>query len=164
MKILVPKDTDQFEFIDFWSKQYDYGKEHLYDDNIHEELTDERVLKLFEWKNGTPISGKKMRSIEEHYLADQTIYPKEPSIELIKKILDRPGGAIWRIFWVHCHYPERYPIYDQHVHRAMAHIQGWNVLEIPSYNKKKIQIYLNDYIPFYDQFKEIPYKKVDEAL
>lgn len=57
-----------------------------------------------------------------------------------------------------------FPIYDQHVHRAMAHLQGWTELEIPKSNKKKIEIYLEEYLDFYNSFKGLPHKKVDEAL
>jgi len=164
LKILIPKDTNQIEFVDFWSKQYNYSNEYMYDDNIGKELTEERILKLFQWKNGTPLSTKKLQSVKENYLNDSTIFPENPSMNFIREELLKPGGAIWRIFWIHCHYPEKFPIYDQHVHRAMAHIQGWDNIEIPSYNKKKVDLYLNKYLHFYNGFKGLPYKKVDEAL
>ncbi len=164
MKILIPKETNQIEFIDFWSKQYNYSNESMYDNNIGKELTEDRILKLFQWKNGTPLSVKKLKSIQDNYLADKTIFPKKPSIHFIKKELNKPGGAIWRIFWIHCHYPQRFPIYDQHVHRAMARMQGWADIEIPSYKKKKVDFYLTKYLDFHNEFKGLPHKKVDEAL
>jgi len=42
----------------------------------------------------------------------------------------------------------RFPIYDQHVHRAMAHIQGWDNIEIPSSNKKKVDFRIGETISF----------------
>lgn len=164
MKILISKETNQLEFVDFWSKQYNYSNEHIYDDNIGKELTEERIFKLFQWKNGTPLSALKLKSVKENYLSDSTIFPENPSIDFVRKELLKTGGAIWRIFWIHCHYPKQFPIYDQHVHRAMAHIQGWDDIEIPTYNKKKVDLYLTKYLNFYDEFKGLPHKKVDEAL
>ena len=38
----------------------------------------------------------------------------------MQEFLNRPGGAIWRIFWLHVQHTQHFPIYDQHVHRAMA--------------------------------------------
>ena len=93
MKILIPKETNQIEFIDFWSKQYSYTNESLYDSNIGKELTEDRVMKLFEWKNGTPWSAKKLESVKQNYLSDKTIFPYNPNEQLNKS-----GGAIWRIF------------------------------------------------------------------
>ena len=121
-------------------------------------------MKLFEWKNGTPLSIKKLESVKQNYVSDKTIFPNNPSEEFIKEQLNKSGGAIWRIFWIHCHYPKQYPIYDQHVHRAMAHIENWDDIEIPSYNPKKIKLYLSKYINFYHNFKGINHKKIDEAL
>ena len=61
MKILISKETNQIEFVDFWSKQYTYSNEYMYDDNIGKELTQERILKLFHSKNGTPLSKLKLK-------------------------------------------------------------------------------------------------------
>jgi len=164
LKILISKETNQVEFIDFWSKQYKYSNEYMYDNNIGKELTEKRILELFQWKNGTILSVLKQRSVQEHYLKDTTKFPKNPTIDFIRNELLKPGGTIWRIFWIHCHYPKLFPIYDQHVHRAMAHIQDWDNIEIPNYNKKKVEIYLTKYLNFYNEFKGLPHKKTDEAL
>ena len=164
MKILISKETNQIEFVDFWSKQYNYSNEYMYYDNIGKELTEEQILKLFQWKNGTPLSVLKLKSVRENYLDDTTIFPENPSMDFIRKELLKAGGTIWRIFWIHCHYPKQFPIYDQHVHRAMAHIQEWDDIEIPNSNKKKVDLYLTKYLNFYNEFKELPPKKVDEAL
>ena len=62
-----------------------------------------------------------------------------PNKVFLRDFLSRPGGAIWRIFWLHCHYPNKFPIYDQHVHRAMACIIGMKSLEIPKKNQDKVK-------------------------
>ncbi len=164
MKIIIEKEVNEIEFLDFWSSQYSYSKEYLYDDNIGKELTEERILKLFEWKNGTPLSALKLTSVKENYIADNTYFPDNPSIDFIKNELNKSGGTIWRIFWLHCHYPQQFPIYDQHVHRAMAHMDNWDDIEIPMYNPKKVELYLSKYLTFYNGFKSSNHKKIDEAL
>ena len=41
------------EFFQFWRRIYGDDKvEKLYSDNIRRELTDQRILELFQWKNG----------------------------------------------------------------------------------------------------------------
>jgi hypothetical protein len=58
----------------------------------------------------------------------------------------------------------RYPIYDQHVHRAMAFMQGGHEWEIPYYNPTKVRSYLGSYVPFFDSFAPIERRRVDRAL
>ena len=152
------------EFIDFWSRQYSYENEYLYDKNIGKELTEERIWDLFLWKNGRPLSEKKRISVKRNFIDEKVVISPNPDKFFLTTYLNRPGGAIWRIFWLHCNYPYKYPIYDQHVHRAMAKINGWKKLEIPYYNKKKVETYVNQYLPFWNTFSQFPPKKVDEAL
>ncbi len=52
--------ADQVQFVEFRSQRYEYAKEYLYDNNIGQELTEQRIIELFVWKNGTSLSrGKK---------------------------------------------------------------------------------------------------------
>ena len=152
------------EFISFWSRQYSYENEHFYDDNIGKELTEERIWALFLWKNGKPLSEKKRTSVKENFINDRTRIPGAPDSFFLSTYLNKPGGAIWRIFWLHCNHPKIYPIYDQHVHRAMARLNGWKELEIPFQNKDKVEMYINHYLLFWKEFSEFPPKKADEAL
>lgn len=152
------------DFVTFWSGQYSYKNEHLYDDNIGKELTEDRIWALFMWKNGGPLSAKKSTSVKSNFIKDETRIPAKRDEMFLGTYLDKPGGAIWRIFWLHCNYPNTYPIYDQHVHRAMANIMEWKEIEIPSYNKEKVKMYIEQYLPFWDEFSEFPAKRVDEAL
>ena len=57
------------EFVSFWSQRYDTKR---YDEktctgNIGE-VTRERILKLFVWKNGSRLSGQKLRSVERNFI------------------------------------------------------------------------------------------------
>jgi hypothetical protein len=74
------------------------------------------------------------------------------------------GGAIWRIFWLHLWQPMRFPIYDQHVHRAMRFIQAGVIEETPERESEKIHSYTDQYLQFYARFDGINHREVDEAL
>ena len=152
------------EFINFWSSQYKYKNEHIYDDNIGKELNEERILSLFEWKNGSKLSEKKFASVRENFINSKIDIPPNPGKVFLSDFLNLPGGAIWRIFWLHCNLPNQFPIYDQHVHRAMAKLKGWNNIEIPCNGKKKVESYISKYLPFWNEFSNFPTKRVDEAL
>ena len=163
-KVLTTKKVPKRDFIDFWNEQYEYKFESLYADNIGKKLTDGRVLDLFKWKNGRNLSKAKIKSVKENYLKSKEELPPSPDIEFLRNYLNKPGGAIWRVFWLHCQCPNDFPIYDQHVHRAMATIQGWGKKEISSINKMKIEQYLNHYLSFSKQFSKFKQRKVDRAL
>jgi hypothetical protein len=159
-KYFVPKS----EFINFWSKQYFYPKDYLYNDNIGKELIEDRIWDLFLWKNGKPLLEKKKLSVKNNFIMEKTKVPSKHDNLTLLSYLDKPGGMIWRIFWLHCNYPKIFPIYDQHVHRAMAKLKNWPKIDIPSLNKTKIRTYINHYLPFWRKFFKFPPKKVDEAL
>lgn len=101
-------------FISHWSSKYDDASESKYEKNIGHPLTTQSRLDLFEWKNGSVIAAKKLKSIETHY-------PLEFNGRVEERYLQpgRGGGAIWNIFYAHCLYPDKWPIFDQHVCRAM---------------------------------------------
>lgn len=168
MYILTLNNVTKNEFVNFWSNNYNYGYEEIYHTLItsstNRSYTESEVLNLFTWKNGRNLSDKKNKSVWNNYINDDTVYPEIPSLDFVKKQLLKPGGTIWRIFWLHCKYPNEFPIYDQHVHRAMAKIKGYNNLEIPKYNANKVDIYINEYLDFYNEFEGINKKRVDEAL
>src|SRR5687768_15460694 len=131
--IYVPTAVGREEFVAHWSALYDYRvDESLYTPYLGRPLTPEAVRKLFRWKNGTELSGRKHRSVEKNFVARVTELAELPEETDPATFLRRfsAGGAIWRIFWLHCWRPERFPIYDQHVHRAMVHIETGRVEEI----------------------------------
>ena len=85
---------------------------------------------------------------------------KENCLEKFNK-----GGAIWRIFLLHCWSESEYPIYDVHVHRAMTFICGEQREEIGGWDdRRKIDAYLNRYIPFFERFGDHDSRAVDQAL
>jgi hypothetical protein len=166
MHIYQPVEADINQFVDFWSQRYQYSEEHLYDDNIGHELTDQRILDLYRWKNGTLLSEKKYNSVQRNFIQRRGELAKFEASLVVGEFLAHfdEGGAIWRIFWLHCFRPGEYPIYDQHVHRAMAFIQNGELEEIPQRNPGKIEAYIGRYMPFHEQFSTIDRRKLDRAL
>jgi hypothetical protein len=156
------------QFVGFWSCRYGYAEEELYDDNIEHELTEKRILDLYRWKNGGPLSARKKSSVQRNFIERrmelQQLSPGIQAGDFLARFLN--GGAIWRIFWLHCWQPRRFPIYDQHVHRAMAFLQTGAPEEIPSYDPHKINSYIAKYLPFhatFNGFGDQP-RIVDKAL
>ncbi len=155
-------------FIKHWVEIYEEQNkrvEHLYTDNIGKTLTDERIDALFIWKNGSKISKLKTKSIEDNYKIDP------PSQGWEARYLDhkQKGGQIWNIFYLHIVFPDKYPIFDQHVYRSMCFMQKEkNPKELTLYNGEgKISEYNNKYRDFYACIKEIvgdENRKIDKAL
>ncbi len=162
--ILKIKTTSRDEFIEFWSNQYQYPNEDSYNSTIGKPLTAARIWQLFEWKNGGPIAAGKKKSIQKNYIEANEKAPLKGTPATLETYLNKSGGAIWRIFWLHCQGPKQFPIYDQHVHRAMAKLKGWETQEIPAKNSLKVKMYLDEYLPFWKEFKNQNPRKVDQAL
>jgi hypothetical protein len=158
------------KFINFWASQWSAKDkeqdEKRYTPYIGKPLTRENLLALFEWKNQMPLAQGKRRRVESFIsrLKELEELPRQTSpkdfLETFKE-----GGAIWRIFLLHCWSGSKYPIYDQHVHRAMSFICGNQREEIGGWSdQEKIDAYLDGYIPFFNRFSVPNPQKVDQAL
>mgnify|MGYP005810031913 CR=1 FL=1 len=164
--IYQPQNAAPKEFIEFWAAQYTGYDDNFYDANVGQELTETRILEWFTWKNGTPLSELKRNSVLRNFVARRGELNHIPLDATASDFLSRfdEGGAIWRIFWLHCWQPARFPIYDQHVHRAMGFIQAGVLEEIPGTDSQKIREYLDRYMAFHAEFNGIGYRLVDKAL
>lgn len=168
MNLLIyqPLQASKQEFVSFWGQQYSYDKESLYTDNIGHELTGPCILELYRWKNGMRLSERKRESIRRNFIErSKELEELKPDIspkEFLTKFCN--GGAIWRIFWLHYWQPSQFPIYDQHVHRAMAFIEKGTPEEIPDSDQLKIESYINRYLPFHAQFNDMDGRNVDKAI
>src|ERR1022692_1085674 len=166
MIIYEPVKADVKAFVDFWSKRYTGYDDDFYEANVGQELTEARIMEWFAWKNGTPLSVLKRNSVLNNFVARRgelaTIPADETPAQLLARFSD--GGVIWRIFWLHCWQPARFPIYDQHVHRAMRFMETGVREEIPAKDQDKIRAYIDQYMPFYARFDGLPHRAVDKAL
>ncbi len=111
MLIYKPHRADSKGFVRFWSHQYGYGDDARYEQNIGPELTEKRIQDLFEWKNGTPLSKLKQGSLYRNFVErraelDRLREDENPEVFLAHFA---KGGAIWRIFWLHCWQPSASP-------------------------------------------------------
>ena len=164
--IYQPINAAPAAFIDFWAARYAGYDDTFYMANVGQELTEARILDWFTWKNGTTLSDLKRSSVLRNFVARRGELDQIPRDEPPSALLSRfdEGGAIWRIFWLHCWQPARFPIYDQHVHRAMRFIQAGVLEEIPGTDPQKIRMYLNSYMPFHAGFDGIDHRLMDKAL
>ena len=164
--IYEPVEVGAHAFVKFWAARYGGYDETFYQDNIGKELTSDRILEWYEWKNGMRLADLKRKTVMTNFVN------RRPELdELSLEVGARPflekfnsGGAIWRIFWLHCWQPARFPIYDQHVHRAMHFIQTGAKEEISTRDSEKITSYIDQYLPFYSRFNGINHREVDKAL
>ena len=151
-------------FVACWERCYSFDKERgdFYQTNRDLPLTDEQIMNWFVWKNGGPLAAKKKQTVRRNFTA-KGVSATPPSEDELSAFLNGPGGAVWRIFWLHLQHP-RFPIYDQHVHRAMAFLKTGKCHEIPGHNPTKIETYLESYRQFFARFAGIPPRRVDRAL
>jgi hypothetical protein len=169
MQLVVysPTPSSVHEFVTFWGQQYSDAREELYTTNINKPITAETIRDLFVWKNGMRLSRLKSKSIELKYIQ------RLPELRRLSSSTDprtflqtfKEGGAIWRIFMLHCWSHGRYPIYDQHVHRAMTFITEQQREEIETWSDdKRVHAYLSRYLNFTRTLNGESPRMIDRAL
>lgn len=155
----VLRSVSRRAFVEFWSSRYRYTSEALYVDNIGKPLTANRIGRLFKWKNGRRLSARKRATVST-FRSD----PWHGESGDVDAYLRRRGGPIWRIFWLHLQRPDEFPIFDQHVYRAMTLITGRGPMVISSRGEAKVTAYLRRYVPFFRTFRGFDQRRVDRAL
>lgn len=163
--VLEPNSATFRDFVQYWSRPYGDPNEPLYEAAIGQPLTAGRVMDLFKWKNGGNLSSRKRASVQSNYvdrLEEVHELPEDTTAEEFLRTWSK-GGPIWRVFWLHCWAPDRFPILDQHVYRAAASICGWDEWELPSSQSAVIDRYLSHYLPFWASL-ESGDRDVDRAL
>ena len=165
--------ADLDEFVEVWSKAFNYPNMDSYTSNISKEIIELSDLrKLFVWKNGMPLSERKSISFEVKILSKLSVINQLKAVwesQMFNKEFEEIS-TVWKIFLLHIIRPEDYPIFDQHVYRAYKYIvdQTENA-ELPYYDKTKFKIYNDKYLPFYLKCKaqmsnRFASKSLDEAL
>jgi hypothetical protein len=67
--IYKPVGADAQAFVGFWAARYAGYDDDFYEANVGQEVTEARILALFEWKNGTPLSEPKKNSVMRNFVA-----------------------------------------------------------------------------------------------
>lgn len=166
--------TSLNEFIDFWKQLYvDTNDKLLYSPTIAKhEFDGTDIQKLYEWKNQSILSSKKQKSLDEKIkgklnLINQLKTQENIDLDVFNEDFSNLKTAVWRIFLLHIIKPEKFPIYDQHIHRAYNFIHGLPYQDIDDKIKDKLKLdfYFKKYLPFInDECKGISLKKIDEAM
>src|SRR5207237_2721170 len=83
MQLIVyePVKADKEAFVEFWSGRYTGYDDEFYKANVGQELTEERILLWFEWKNGRRLSEKKRRSVLDNFVARRSELDQKHSAE-----------------------------------------------------------------------------------
>jgi hypothetical protein len=173
MKYYTLKQEDNaLTFVDFWAKRYYDGNEPIYREYIKRPLTPKSVRELFAWK-AMRINRKSIKAGEHPFVetvisnldlfrSHQLNTPEDANNFLTNELKDK--GMIWKIFTLHILYPNRYPIFDQNVYRAMHYLQTITIKEIPSKNRDKQLSYIDEYLPFYNDHESYEDRRLDKAL
>jgi hypothetical protein len=156
------------EFVRFWAACYKYPDCELYTPNIIGSLTPAKLEALFRWKIGKRFFESHWPVVQQLFVArlDEALaLPPDVSAAQLLTLFPR-GGAVYRIFWLHCLRPDRFHICDQHVHRAMNLIEKQERRELSEYTEKQqVALYLERYLPFWNRhFGGLDPREVDRAL
>lgn len=150
--IITQTPSSQEDFINFWKKLYK-DSDNEYFESMKGELTDEKISELFKWKNGRELYGKQPQAIDRY--RKYSPLPSSPEDhEGLRQYFETCGTTIWPAFWLHCNHPESFPIFDQHVYRAMKYLKTGEIEEIPSSYTAYSMAYVEEYIPFFNLFRE----------
>ena len=172
LPILKVENSNLVEFISYWSKLYDYRLEPLYNDRILKQTFDnEDLLQLFTWKNGMNLSANKLKAFETKILSKLDIINdfklgNETKLEKFQGEFYNLS-AVWKIFLLHIIQPDRFPIYDQHIHRTFNYIHGFefqNISASSMSNRSKEEFYFNTYLKFVKSLQGVDLKILDEAF
>lgn len=168
----VAADATPHQFVEFWAPYYNAAQDQPYDAHIRRDraigpYTVEAARALFRWKIGERFYASSLPGVERNFIArHEEAYALPPDIAANAFLEIFPvGGAVWRIFWLHCCYPDRFPIYDQHVHRAMTFINEGNRDELDRHSdKRKAELYVTRYLAFHRTFAGCNQRNADRAL
>ena len=154
LPILEQKNINDFpKFIDFWAQMYKFEDDVPYDECINKKtFTKDDIQKLYEWKNGMILSEKKQKSLNEKIISKLSVinelkqnFDKEKFRKEFKNV-----SLVWKIFLLHIIEPQKFPIYDQHIHRAYQFIceKDWQGISPQMKDKDKEDFYFDVYQPF----------------
>ena len=145
------------QFVECWKEYYNAYSDDTYFKHITNDPLDTKdIRELFNWKNGMALSYAKKKSIESKVLVKLDLINslrrnKHLEFDQLNEHFN-DVAAIWRIFIMHIINPAEFPIFDQHVFRAMRYLKTHRVEELKNEDNVKIAIYKNEYLQFYNEF------------
>jgi hypothetical protein len=162
----------EFEvFVNYWSNLYYYEFSDKYDSRIlKKKFSAEDLSELYIWKNGMRLSDAKSMSFKKNILSKlKTInkYKNSSDFKIIEFLKEFDNVSfVWKIFLLHLINPDKYPIYDQHIHRSFLYLNDLNWLNIGAnlHANQKSDFYFNSYLPFIKEQNKIKIKMIDEAM
>jgi hypothetical protein len=147
--VMVVRQGSLDEFVRFWSGLYRYAHDDVYLRGVGGALTPERVEALFVWKNGNkPLSAAKRRTVQRYGASLDVLsrFGDEATASEIVPTLG--GGVVWGVFFLHCLDPDRFPLFDQHVHRASRLLRGLEPEELLRLSKSaQLERYDGEFLP-----------------
>jgi hypothetical protein len=147
--------------VEFWARKYGDPNEHIYIKFINGPHTDESLDRLFYWKIGAQFYKSNIVSVNRNFISRRALLGTLPCDISAESFLAQfpTGGSIYRIFWLHCCYPNRFPIYDQHVYRTMTYLKTGSADELEgSSPERKMDTYLGEYLPFHATFSSLNFR------
>lgn len=158
-------------FVTYWSKLYFYKLSEKYDTRISNKIYSPNDLKEFYiWKNGMILSKLKLKSFEDKILSKIEIinnFKLDVNFNIEEYLKEfKNVKFVWKIFLLHLIKPDKYPIYDQHIHRAYLYINKLNWINISEKIKdeEKSIFYFDSYLPFIEKEVKLKIKNIDEAM
>lgn len=158
------------EFISFWSKLYAYDNAGLYDKIHYKVLSEKDIKDLYQWKNGMKLSQAKEKSLDTKIIKKLNIINSlrattEFDLNYFLKEF-KEVSVVWKVFLLHIISPSKYPIYDQHIHRAYRFMnkQASDGIKASMNESVKLKFYFKEYYPFVKESKIKDLKKMDEAF
>ena len=169
--LAVNEHDDLDAFVAEWAPRYVYAHCALYEQVVGEDPpaaapNQEEMVQLFTWKNGCTLSQQKLNSVQDRFAQHQTEVPNGDieAAPLATEICGG-GGPIFRVFYFHLHSPADFPVFDQHVARAMRLILGWPIINWPRLSaSQKAAIYAEEYRPWFNARGFDHRRQLDKAL
>ena len=174
--VIKQENVDPAIFVEFWASKYRYDAgSYKYEEIDKRPLKPDSIRRLFAWK-AMQLNRKSIMAGEHPFVETVidnfdcfnrlALNTSEDADNFLTNEL-KGKGMIWKIFTLHIMYPNRFPVFDQNVYRAMHYVQNGIIEEIPHKNIDKQAAYINEYVPFYTELEELgdcKGRKLDKAL
>jgi len=165
---------DPIDFVNKWSKSYNYSNEGVYDNYINRVFDDYDTFKqMFYWKNGTgeKLSGYKEILVSQFWEQKKILIKLKDDFnwETFENVFKPMNSStIWKIFLLHLMNPKEFPIFDQNVYRFYRFTMDGIIIKDPPQKKKEAyEIYKNEYRDWFNNLRiqyKLNHKEMDRSF